>query len=118
MVADTEGKTVLQHELIRDFLACGPVEIQFLKRPVTVHDNSRDHAPELREGGGRGVRHPGVLSGALSVHHAGDHVMRPEEHAFGRCNGVRGFRAGVVEEPRVPLLRHGGRYIGVIAPFA
>ena len=116
-VADTEGESVLQHELIRDFLARGPVEIQFLERPVAVHDNPRDHAPELRESGGRGVRHPGVFSGALSVHHAGDHVMRPEEDTFGRCDGVRGFRAGVIEESRVPLLRHGGRNISVVASF-
>ena len=43
--------------------------------------------------------------------------MRPEEDTFGRCDGVRGFRAGVIEESRVPLLRHGGRNISVVASF-
>ena len=69
------------HHHVRDILARGPVEIQFLKRPVGVHFEEPDHFPKRVKDRRRVREERRVASLILRVIHPRGEIVGPENDA-------------------------------------
>ena len=117
LVADAEGQSVIAHEAVGDFLRGGPVGVELFERPVGIDAKAVQDLEEALHHALCGREHARIHGDALGVDHARHEIVGAKHDAREFAHDVRRVGAAVVEEPRIALLRHGGRHVGVLASF-